>query len=126
MNSPNNYIDSFLSADEIIQNMSQTPTEIRISIHADVRPSNEHIRRYNLPTSSEISILMPEDVAENENREVICSYRDGVNHVKKINDTHRSYDPLAYPLFFPYGTDGYHLGLKNTEGKHLSPLQFLV
>jgi len=75
MNSPNNYIDSFLSADEIIQNMSQTQTEIRISIHADVRPSNEHIRRYNLPSSSEISILMPEDVAENENREVICLYR---------------------------------------------------
>ena len=36
-----------------------------------------------------------------------------------FSDTHRSYDPLAYPLFFPYGTDEWNCYMKslNLENK---------
>ena len=36
-----------------------------------------------------------------------------------FSDTHRSYDPLAYPLFFLYGTDGWNCHVKslNLENK---------
>ena len=36
-----------------------------------------------------------------------------------FSDTNRSYDPLAYPLFFPYGTDGWNCNVKslNLENK---------
>ena len=29
--------------------------------------------------------------------------------IQTISDTHRSYDPMAYPLFYPFGTDGWSL-----------------
>ena len=102
----NTYITSFLSINEYIQRMQIPPENLRISIHADVRPSTEHSGRYNLPQVSEVAILMPNIVAEDEARQLICSYRNNDEQLKIISDTHRSYDPLAYPLFYPRGTDG--------------------
>ena len=29
--------------------------------------------------------------------------------IQTKSDTHRSYDPMAYPLFYPFGTDGWSL-----------------
>jgi hypothetical protein len=40
-------------------------------------------------------------------------------------DTHRYYDPLQYPLLFPYGNDGYSINMKQTdEKKNLSAMQY--
>jgi hypothetical protein len=52
---------------------------------------------------------MPNIVAEDEARQLICSYRNNDEQLKIISDTHRSYDPLAYPLFYPRGTDSWSL-----------------
>lgn len=112
----NTYLMSFLSVREVIQRMNVPPEELRIAIHADIRPMDEHIRRYNLPECSEISILMPNDIQPEDTRQVVCTYRHsaGVNNIKTLGDTHRSYDPLAYPLFLPYGTDGWtHVNYPN-------------
>ena len=35
--------------------------------------------------------------------------------VKYFNDSHRSYDPLTYPLLFPFGTDGFHLNIEHAK-----------
>lgn len=48
--------------------------------------------------------------------------RDGILH--RVKDTHRSYDPLQYPIMFPYGTDGYSIDLKQKNGTTLSAMQF--
>ena len=73
----------------------------------------------------EIFILMPDDIAKNETRQGICSNRNDSNQIQTLNDTHRSYDPLAYPLF-SRGTDGFHLGLTNNENRRLTLLQYLA
>jgi len=39
-------------------------------------------------------------------------------HLKTMQDTHWSYDPLAYPLFFPKGNDGWHLSITSTGTTH--------
>ena len=93
---------------EVIQRMNVPPQEFNIALHADERPNAEHIGRYNLPECSEISILMPNEVNENDTRQVVCTYRAtaGISNFQTLSDTHRSYDPLAYPLFLPHGTDG--------------------
>ena len=45
---------------------------------------------------------------------MICSVRQSSNNTNSnqlvsILDYHKSYDPLAYPIFFPHGTDGWSL-----------------
>lgn len=38
-------------------------------------------------------------------------------HLKRIVETHRSYDPLQYPLLFPHGTDGYDIQIPKENTK---------
>lgn len=50
----------------------------------------------------------------------ICADRDPTfalngNEYHRINETHKSHDPLQYPLMFPHGTDGYHINILFTS-----------
>ena len=59
-----------------------------------------------------MALLRPDAAIEEGNRKVVCWVQNPTpqqNLLCFFPDTHRSYDPLAYPLFFPYGTDGWHL-----------------
>ena len=70
--------------------------------------------------SDEIAVLMPNGNASN--RDVVLHYKDsGLWHISEI---HRSYDPLQYPLLFPYGNDGWHVNLKLQNGKKLTALVY--
>lgn len=77
-----------------------------IVIKADKRPTGSHERQFNAPTADEISIVV---IGENmSSRDIILQRRTG-NVPQRINETHRSYDGLQYPLMFCRGEDGYHL-----------------
>ena len=106
----NKYLTSFLSVNEVIKKLDVKPEEVKICLHADKCPDGEHIKRYNLPLCSEVSILMPNEVGMDEKRQVVCSVRNqnDLNPLKVINDEHKAYDPLAYPMFLPKGTDGWN------------------
>ena len=82
-----------------------------IVINETKRPSGEHSRRYNRPLSDDIAVLMPNEVLH---------YRDG--GLRHISELHRCYDPLQYPLLFPYGTDGWHVNLKLQNGRKLTAM----
>ncbi len=95
----NPYIQSFKSA----LDFAQTHNDVQIILKADKNPSTEHPRRYNLPTASEVAVIMPGEQAQD--LDVILQTKTG--DIQRINATHRSYDPLHYILLFPYGADGY-------------------
>jgi len=40
--------------------------------------------------------------------------RDG--QLQRVFELHRSYDPLQYPLLFPYGNDGYFINIQQQNG----------
>ena len=107
----NSYIKSFKSAMEYISDNN----EVSLVLLADKKkiPVGEHSRRYNLPQGSEIAAIMPGQ-GEGE-LEVITKDRE--NRLTKIKCTHRSYDPLLYVIFDPFGTDGFSLGLKRAKSK---------
>ena len=68
-------------------------------------------RMYNLPTASEVAILIVGDVENLEKgRDIIVEYKNG--SLQRINELHPSYLALQYPLFFPYGEDGYIKGIE--------------
>jgi hypothetical protein len=84
-------------------------------------------REYNLPTSSEIAAIVVGDIGvENEQRDVIVEYKDG--GLKRINELHPSYMALQYPLLFPYGEDGFRLGIlyRNVNGRIHNTKDFIT
>ena len=79
-----------------------------IVIKADKVPFGEHAGRYNTPTINEVAVVMVGDVYER--RDIRIQRRD--NTVQTIQDSHRCYDALQYPLIFWKGEDGYHFNIK--------------
>lgn len=63
----------------------------------------------------------------------LCAVRDPTfaldgNVFHSINETHKSYDPLQYPLMFPHGTDGYHINIlkEHSKEKRVSASEFYL
>ncbi|CAE1297012.1 unnamed protein product [Acanthosepion pharaonis] len=95
----NSYIRSLKFA---LQNNSLP--SFSVVIDADRRPHGEHERRFNAPVCNEIAAVIHGE--EHNSRDIVIKYRGG--SLRRISETHRSYDCLQYPLLFPYGSDGYH------------------
>ncbi len=61
VNQHNTHVQSFMSLHELA--LDNAPTNrYKIVIHADKRPANEHVRRYNGPPGSEGAVLIPGNV----------------------------------------------------------------
>ncbi len=58
LNHHNTYVQSFMSLHEVARDNAPTD-RYKIVIHADKRLANEHVRRYNGPSCSEVAALIP-------------------------------------------------------------------
>jgi hypothetical protein len=94
--------------------LSDEDSHLKVIISAEKRPTGQHKGRYNAPTSNEVAVLMCG--SEHGARDIVLRYRD--SNVVRIKETHRSYDPLQYPLLFPIGTDGYSHPEKHEHGTY--------
>ena len=116
--SPNAYLQSFLNIQELIDK-GTVPQTIAITIHVDKRSDGEHARCFNLPTNSEVSILLLNQYrSSQDSRTVVCTYRAqgcGNRSLQHFKDTNISYDPLCFPIIFLYVTDGVHLGIDHLQ-----------
>jgi hypothetical protein len=56
-------------------------------------------RRYNVPISSEVAVIMPGDGNDVSSRDIVINSRDGF--IRRLNKLHPLYDPLHYVLLFP-------------------------
>ena len=70
-------------------------------------------RRYNLPTTSDIGGIIPDNTATTRSpfRDIVLRLRGG--GLRSINELHALYDAYAYPLLFPFGEEGWHPDLKH-------------
>ena len=93
--------------------------DMRVVIRADKRPAGEHERRYNAPTTDDVGIIVVGEQCER--RDIVLETRS--NSLKRVAETHRSYDALQYPLIFWDGHDGYHFQLTQTDGKKLTAMR---
>ena len=66
--------------------------------------------------ASEVSAIVPG--SNIPNLDVILHVRDG--GLRCINAIHRPYDPLFYVMLFPYGDDGWQIGIKRSSGRILT------
>ena len=91
--------------------VDQMPTEeYRVKICANKTPRGEHARRYNAPVPNDVGIVIVGE--EFKTRDIILHSRDDT--VRRINELHRSYDALQYPLMFSTGEDGYCIDIPQT------------
>ncbi|XP_072086983.1 uncharacterized protein [Arachis hypogaea] len=80
-------------------------------------------RLYNLPTASEVSILIVGDIDESIlDRDIIIEITS--KKLQRIDVLHPLYLPLQYPLLFPYEEDGFRPGIetsvRHAKSEHLS------
>ncbi|XP_010436551.1 PREDICTED: uncharacterized protein LOC104720328 [Camelina sativa] len=67
-------------------------------------------RTHNLPTSKEVAALIPGDFTAGVNkRDIVIESCSG--NLQRISELYPAYLSLQYPVLFPYGEDGYRLGI---------------
>ena len=113
----NIFIEQFKIASEMLKCNPVADLQIRIETNRNIDK-----RIYNRPTASEVAVLIPAIEDEQKNREAIVFTKNG--SLQFINANKASYDPLMYPLMFPYGQIGwehnfYKLKLPEIKGKNL-------
>ena len=71
-------------------------------------------RVWNQPTASQIVALWVEgqDSGERYKRHIQIYTKEGKDHL--VQYYYGCYDPLQYPLLFPFGETGWHPGIKRT------------
>ncbi|WVZ68238.1 hypothetical protein U9M48_017199 [Paspalum notatum var. saurae] len=73
-----------------------------------------HDVQYNLPSSGEIAAIIVGDyTAEEYTYDVLV--HDKECGLRRISCLHPSYMALQYPLLFPYGEHGFHLGIRYSD-----------
>jgi hypothetical protein len=68
-------------------------------------------RIYNQPTVFEVAALIVGDIDTGTHRDIIMHKKSG--RLQRINEFHPSYLAYQYPLLFPYGEDGYRIGIQH-------------
>jgi hypothetical protein len=72
-------------------------------------------RRENLPTSDEVTAIIPDEFTDASRRDLVLAVREAGQdrpQLHTIHVTHAAYMPLHYVLLFPHGDPGWHYGLQ--------------
>ena len=70
-------------------------------------------RRYNIPTSSEVAVIISDKYGAASHRDILLRHRNaGDNQFEIIEPNHGVYTPFHYVLLFLYGADGCHWRLR--------------
>ncbi|XP_021742949.1 uncharacterized protein LOC110709046 [Chenopodium quinoa] len=85
------------------------------ALHIREQPSNRP--QYCLPSASQVAavIVGGEEVANLNPRDILVQSNSG--ELMTIMDTTRYYDPLQYPLLFPYGSYGWSINSVDNNGR---------
>jgi hypothetical protein len=105
----NPYVNIFVqAANRIVANPEK---EVRVVITAG-RNHGEEVdpRRYNAPLADEVAMILPGELGEVGNCDIIMQHRYG-GGLLRMSELAPSYDPLQYPLLFLVGEDGWSDGL---------------
>ena len=108
MKEVNPYVKEYCHAGEV---MKQNPTEdIKLILKATQNTVDPC--RYNLPTGTDVAVIMPTDSNQTVSKRDIVVYKNSAHHsngqfLMRINTEHPMYDPLMHVLIFPFGDKGW-------------------
>ncbi|KAI5399296.1 hypothetical protein KIW84_064602 [Lathyrus oleraceus] len=98
--------------------LSILPNISECSLILKERPRNHH--QYNLPTAEQVAAIIVGCDADSLDygRDINVIRCDG--NLKKVQETKGYYDPLQYPVLFPFGTHGWDINTTNCNGRRVS------
>ncbi|XP_050897527.1 uncharacterized protein LOC127104385 [Lathyrus oleraceus] len=98
--------------------LSILPNISECSLILKERPRNHH--QYNLPTAEQVATIIVGCDADSMDygRDINVIRCDG--NLKKVQETKGYYDPLQYPVLFPFGTHGWDINTINCNGRRVS------
>ena len=114
INGVNPFLQFYKHAANQIEQAGDQGKSIKMVLRAD---ASKDSRRYNLPTVSEVALILP-DAPQNFLPRDIILYRRTEDHpqqksVVKISETHPHFDPLHYVLFlFLWAEEGWVTNIK--------------
>ncbi|KAJ6458452.1 hypothetical protein C8R45DRAFT_942676 [Mycena sanguinolenta] len=103
------YVQMFKTAERLSEQAAAHP-DLASEIYTVIRcEQGTDAHRYNEPTAEEVAVILPGDGSVvTDYRDLIVHYRTGPVGLKRIYETHASYQPMVYVLLFPYGENGWH------------------
>lgn len=108
----NAFIGKYRQAYAILNQLASTGRHLPAHLHYS---SAKDRRRFNLPTTDEVAIVIPEDGSESSGMRDIILHLEGNNGLMRINECHPAYLPLHYVLLFPRGELGWEPDLKQWD-----------
>ncbi|OMP04886.1 DNA helicase PIF1, ATP-dependent [Corchorus olitorius] len=109
----NEIVKAFRTARDRFEQEGFIPMKLRL-----IRSRDTDNRTYSAPSSTDIAGLIVNDPGVNDgNMDIIVEHKtDGM---KRISNVHPLYMAMQYPLLFPYGEDGFRVGIRYVD----SPLK---
>jgi len=109
LNSINPYLSHLRTARDMLNANPEETFYMRI-----VSKREKDGRVYNVPTSSEVAMLIPGDFTiDMPSRDIVVQDKSG--KLQRISEILSCYLPLQYPLLFPYGEDGFRTGIEKHQ-----------
>ncbi|GFW65346.1 OTU domain-containing protein [Trichonephila clavipes] len=105
-----------------INSVPKDQKEFKVVIYAERKPFGEHKGRFTAPQTKEVAVVIVGQ--EFEKRDIVLSCRSGT--LMRINETHRAYDALQYPLMFFREEDGYQINIPKRHETTKIPLSKTV
>ena len=96
---------------QVAQHIAENPAvDIKLVLRSPGKCIDQ--RRYNLPTGTDVAVIMPPDTTESLGKRDVVVYKSAGNHpnghkLMSIASIHPMYDPLMYVLMFPFGDKGF-------------------
>ncbi|XP_031279102.1 uncharacterized protein LOC116137546 [Pistacia vera] len=104
----NELVKIFRFSRDYIESNNVTELHWQLKIHRE-----KDGRQYNLPTAYEIAKIIVGDVGLSDvGNDIVYHSKNGL---QRITNLHPSFMALSYPILFPYGEDGYRVGIKHRE-----------
>ena len=88
-----------------------SPESLNVAIQLYGHEGTEHDNRYSLPAAPELAALIVGDFSTETNRFDVIIQKDA-GLFQRVSPLNPSLMALQYPLLFPYGSMGFHLGIK--------------
>lgn len=114
----NLFIRSFYTIQEYWDEHNIEPENVHIAFiepggSGTAEDLNIHPGHLSLPTAPEIAVLLHPNPPVGSSRVVVYSMRQSgpTENLSFFGTCHGSYSPLAYHIFQPYGTTGWHFGM---------------
>ncbi|AQK53981.1 hypothetical protein ZEAMMB73_Zm00001d051304 [Zea mays] len=127
LNENNSLVKAFRCARERLEREGDQKITLRL-----LGCNTRHDVQYSLPSNGEIAAIIVGDYTTGEYTYDVLVH-DRECGLKRVSCLHPAYMPLQYPLLFPYGEHGFHLGIRyfgdddvgSSKRKYVTMLEFV-